>query len=461
MNGITSQGIIDDAMRCKNLLYNGTFPVHVFPKQIQHIITETHECLNFPVDYIALSLCYAVSVCMGNLFTAKVKEGWHERAILYIALIGKTGSNKSHPLSFAMQPLFNHDNNMNVRYKQECSEYERIMMLSRKEREEHGTTEVAQEPVRKKFIVSDITPECLAFIHDNNKRGIGLYTDELSSWFKNFNRYTKGSEEQFWLSVFSGKPIILDRKGMKYSTFIKHSFISVIGSIQQGILKELAKGERSQNGFLDRILFVLPDNLDKQYWNEKQLDFRIAAHWEQIVNKLIEVEFSVDDNECPIPKELAFDSIAKQHIAEWQRQNTDLCNTINDESLAGIYSKLEIYAIRFCLILQVMRWICNEAGRDGIDETSVTGAIELVEYFRGTAQKVQAIINETFALEGLPSNNLKLFKALPLDFETGQGIEIAAKFDMSPDAFKRFLRDHKGSLFDNYKHGKYRKKIQS
>mgnify|MGYP000010446173 CR=1 FL=1 len=48
-------------------------------------------------------------------------------------------------------------------------------------------------------------------IHQDNKRGICLYVDELMSWLKNFNRYNSGSEEQFWLSVFSGKPIILDR----------------------------------------------------------------------------------------------------------------------------------------------------------------------------------------------------------------------------------------------------------
>ncbi|KAA6333479.1 hypothetical protein EZS27_018105 [termite gut metagenome] len=112
---------------------------------------------------------------------------------------------------------------------------------------------IPEEPAQKKFVVSDITPECLAFVHDGNKRGICLYADELASWFKNFNRYSKGSEEQFWLSVFSGKPIIFDRKGMKRSISVKHSFISVIGTIQKGILKELAKGERNQNGFLDRI----------------------------------------------------------------------------------------------------------------------------------------------------------------------------------------------------------------
>jgi hypothetical protein len=121
---------------------------------------------------------------------------------------------------------------------------------------------------------------------------------------------------------------------------------------------------------------------------------------------------------------------------------------------------LEIYAIRFSLILQVIRWVCNESGLDFIDEASVKGAIELIEYFRQTAQKVQKVINESYSLGEMPTDNIRLYKALPLDFETAQGIEVAAGFGMSSDSFKRFLKDNKGKLFENYKHGKYHKIIQ-
>ena len=112
----------------------------------------------------------------------------------------------SHPLSFAMQPLFEQDIKSSVKYQKERREYEKYILASKKEKEDK---EQAEEPVLKKFIVSDITPERLITIHQDNKRGICLYVDELMSWLKNFNRYNSGSEEQFWLSVFSGKPIIL------------------------------------------------------------------------------------------------------------------------------------------------------------------------------------------------------------------------------------------------------------
>ena len=139
-----------------------------------------------------------------------------------------------------------------------------------------------------------------------------MYVDELMSWLKNFNRYNSGSEEQFWLSVFSGKPIILDRQGNKSSAFIRHSFISVIGTIQKGLLKELAKGERSENGFIDRILFVFPPNLKKEYWNELELPTHIAPLWDSIVRKLTDIQSVSDENGELVPTKLPFSQEARR-----------------------------------------------------------------------------------------------------------------------------------------------------
>ena len=73
-------------------------------------------------------------------------------------------------------------------------------------------------------------PEMDKKCHAQNPRGLCLWSDELSAWFKNFNRYNNGSEEQFWLSVFNAKPTISDRKSTQGSIFIRRPYISVIGT---------------------------------------------------------------------------------------------------------------------------------------------------------------------------------------------------------------------------------------
>lgn len=458
-NNIRAQDVINQARCLSDKLSGSEFPIQVLPQKIQEIARVTSECLGYPLDFISSSLCFAMSVAIGNTHTVKIKDGWSECAILYVAIVGKAGTNKSHPLSFAMKPLLDHDANESRKFKELFKTYQDTISLSKKEREERGIFETSDQPIQKKFIVSDITQESLSYIHEQNKRGICLYVDELKSWINNFNRYAKGSEEQFWLSVFSGKPIIIDRRGFTNSVSIKRSFIGVIGSIQHGLLKDLAKGDRSDSGFLDRILFVIPRDLRKKYWSLQDLPSHITPLWSNILNEIIKLNFAVDQNDDPVPLELPFESQAKKKLYEWQRHNTDLCNKEPNEKLVGMFSKLEIYAIRFCLIIQIIRWVCKEADKDCIDLQSVESAIELTEYFRTSAKNVQLILNSTMVLENMTSDKIKLYEALPSDFATAEGAKIAGALSFTKDGFNRFLNEAKTGLLDNYKHGYYRKYI--
>lgn len=63
----------------------------------------------FPADYTAASMMAAISVAIGNSHRVEVKRNLHESTILYIAIVGRPGACKSHPLAFAMQPLVNAD----------------------------------------------------------------------------------------------------------------------------------------------------------------------------------------------------------------------------------------------------------------------------------------------------------------------------------------------------------------
>ena len=63
---ITAEGIIHEALHYKGKMYGSDFPVQVFPHQMQDIVYSTGECLNFPIDYISASLCFVLSVGIGN-----------------------------------------------------------------------------------------------------------------------------------------------------------------------------------------------------------------------------------------------------------------------------------------------------------------------------------------------------------------------------------------------------------
>jgi len=428
------------------------FPVEVFPQPIQEIIRATNESLNFPADFIGASLIYASSVAIGNTFKVEIKKGFQESALIYLAIVARPGTNKTHPLTFAIEPIIERDTKTYQEYKKALQEYEKAVKLNKAEKEQQNIPEPIK-PAWKKFLLSDYTPEALAAVHLFNLRGIGVYCDELAGWFKNFNRYNKGSEMEFWISTFNSKPINIDRKTNE-PIFIPKPFISVCGTIQTGIIKELAKESRTQNGFIDRILFVIPDNIQKEYWGETELNPLISQNWAGIITHLLNLPVQWDETLNPVPEILYFTPEAKKLLFKWQRENTDKCNEAESEALAGIFSKLDMYVARLALILQLLRWACNQGNKESINIEAVEGAIQLIEYFRLSAEKVYNILASNPA-ETLPDNKRNFYNALPKVFTTEQALEVCKQFEIPERTVKYFLTNKE--LFDNVKHGYYEK----
>lgn len=431
------------------------FPVEVFPLPVQQIITATNENLNFPIDFIGASLLYAVSVAVGNTHRVEVKKGWLESSVLYLAIVARAGTNKSHPLSFALQPIVEQDKRTYRLYEQQRQEYEKAVTLSKKEREQQAINEPIK-PVWQKFLLSDFTPEALTEVHKFNKRGIGVYVDELAGWFKNFNRYNKGSEMEFWLSVWSCKPINIDRKTGE-PVFIPLPFISVCGTIQNGILNELAKESRTQNGFIDRILFVIPDNIQKEYWSETDLPSVVSENWQSIVSNLLSLSITNDETLNPSPEILKFTPEARRILFDWQKANTDQSNDAENEAVSGIYSKMEMYAVRLALILEMMWYACNESDKRAVSVEAIQGALKLVEYFKNSAVKVNSILSNANPLDKHPTDKQALYKALPDTFTTETGLQKAEGLGVAERTFKRFLNEKE--LFNKISRGEYEKRI--
>ena len=178
--------------------------------------------------------------------------------------------------------------------------------------------------------------------------------------------------------------------------------------------------------------------------------------WCKLIGEFIGIECITDNNGDPVPYELSYDIRAKASLYEWQKHNTDLCNSELDERLVGIYSKLEIYISRFSLVLQLINWVCGDGSKDFVELKSIEGAIELVEYFRKTSQKILGFINN-YPVEQLNGVQKAIFKSLPDIFTTAEGVAIATNHNIAERTFKDFLNRHINSLFRKDKHGVYSK----
>ena len=106
---IVPEVLLDKAIELGLSFTGSTFPISIFPSEIRNIIAEVHECQGFPIDYIASAMLVAIAVGIGNTHLAELKRGWQESPMLYVALVGRPETNKSHPLSFGMKPCLDFD----------------------------------------------------------------------------------------------------------------------------------------------------------------------------------------------------------------------------------------------------------------------------------------------------------------------------------------------------------------
>ena len=431
------------------------FPVDVLPAKLQEIVNEANATLGFPKDYIAGSMLTAMAAVIGNTHSAEAMAGWKEYAILFVALVGCPGVCKSHPLSYLMQPLIDHDAGKAAQFAEALKRYNAAMELPPKERVANGYELNPAEPRRVRFMMQDVTNEAVHRILSENPRGLILMYDELAGWVKNFNRYNNGSESEFWMSVFNHKVAMSDRKGNQSGVFIRNPFLCVIGTIQPKVLGELAAGNRNSNGFTERFLYVVPDDQTKAKWNSerKSPSFDIVSAWREVVGRLTGIVPAADSGGDIMPESVPFSPDALQRLYSWQNESTERCNAEGSDTLTAIASKLEIYAVRFCLLLALSDWACGAKKKKAIEAATVERAIRLTEYFRVTATRVQGIIGE----DALTDVQLAVMSELPATFTTAEGVAIAGKCGMAERTFKKFLRDRRGVFFTRDAYGSYSK----
>ena len=439
-----------------NLEGANPFPGDAFPTAVREIINATNECLNFPKDFIGSALLLAASVAIGNTHMVQVKNTWFETAILWIALTAPPGTIKTHTLTFAFAKLEKENDLAQKAYEEKRKEYEASIKESKKDGK--GVSSELLKPTCKKYTVMDATQEALLQVHYENRRGVGVIYDELAGWFKNFNRYNNGSDTEFWLSSWSGNTIQKDRKSEE-PIRLKYPFISVGGTLQNGLLKVVGANNRNLNGFLDRVLFALPCNLKKPNWSEKDVNDEIVERWDTIVGELLNQPCNFDKIGNPSPMILNFHPKAKALFIDWYNSNAELSNQSGNETLKGINSKLDIYIIRIALILELLNWACGESNKKSIGLASMEGAVKLAEYFRTTALKAHQLISDPLAQ--LPEDKKKLFEGLPASFTTAQGLKVAENLivPIPKDTYHKFLRNHLGSLFKKGSRGEYEKLV--
>lgn len=414
------------------------FPAHVFPERIQAILSEYQRAYLFNDEWLGLSILTALSAATGAGFRIKVRNRHTEPAIIWAVLVGVSGSAKSHVINHLFKPFSEMDNRRFETYQKELDLFDAGDSKGNRPRFFHS-------------VLKNFTLEALAESSAINPKGSIVLSDEILAFTKNMNAYNKGSDEQYYLSMFNGHGISLSRK-TQAAIHTKRSCINIIGTIQPQKLSDLLTASRFDSGFAQRFLFAYPDALP-QCWTEYQLDEAIATDYERIITGI--KELSGINEPIDIPLNLS----AWQTLLKWQNQNNaeavDLVESSN--LLAGVRKKWESYLCRFALILAIAEAYCTTGTAPAeIGTEAVNGAIELFDYFLEQTEKAFSTVKRPQELSSLNTNQMRLYNSLPEAFITAEAKDIADKLRYSGRSLFRFLNE--SNLFTKTEHGSYAKK---
>ncbi len=435
---------------------SNSFPKHALPLVIQEIMDKYNRILNLNMDYVGSAILIALSLACGNHAKIKIKNGWIESPILWIVLVGKAGINKSSPLDIFLQPFKKRDNHFYKIYKKELLEYELNSKQKKKKsnNEEESKSAIKIAPVRKQLLLTDFTPESLCFVHEKNPHGVVIYTDEILTWLKNFNRYNSGGEEQFYISCWSGQEISINRIN-KIDIYISNPFIGVCGTIQPAKFPEAFGKGRNKSGFTHRFLFAYPDKVIRKAFSDNEISESVEMAYHKIIEALLKLSLNHDSDN---PKIYEFDDDAKKAFKTWRDMNNERINNELNDDLTGIYSKLEIYLPRIALILQILEDSLLEKENSQINKNAFESSIKLISYFEYTAIKVYKQISKyNDPLNNYPNDKRDFYRALPPEFSTKEAEKIALKLNIPRRSIFDFFKDE--VLFERTKHGQYLKKV--
>ena len=384
------------------------FPTDALPEPMRAFVVAGAKAIGCDSSYLALPMLSALAAVIGNTRRIQLKRGWSAPAIIWTAIVGESGTSKTPSFRLVMRPmrdrqgkaLETHAKAMKD-YEADLARYDKALSVWKRDKKINAPPPPKPDPPEAaRYLVSDTTVEALAPLLLANPRGVLLARDELSGWIGSFDRYTGGrggADAAHWLSMHNGESIVVDRKtGNPPTIYVPQATVSVTGGIQPGILHRALGKEHRESGLAARMLLSCPPRKSKR-WTEADIDPNAEAELARLVDRLYDLQPTIDDEGCQQPVVLCLTRDAKAAWKEYYNHHAEEQTDLSGE-LSAAWSKLEEYAARLALVIHCVRWAANDAdleSPDTVDATSMNAGIELAQWFKAEARRVYSLLSES------------------------------------------------------------------
>ena len=352
------------------------FPIEILPEPMSRMIREGSRAIGCPVDFLGLPALVVAGAAIGRTVRLKLKEGYHVSASIYSACVGQPGDGKSPALGLVVRPLQRVDQDSFDLWKAAMESFESRknesspspksgrshrrpsnaregnratsnQQQSAAERSEASHIDEVDEPIRlepptlERHIVRDTTVEALVAVLEQNPRGLLMVLDEASSLAASMNQYKggKGSDRQYYLTMWSGEPISVDRKTNSDLVPIRvpQPFLCIAGMMVPDMIGAFVEAGGRHDGFLDRFLFAYPDPVPKAGWSEFGVSEAAASGWAALLGRLLD-RVMTSDGTKPVAHVIR---LGREAESEWR----SLINGHHSEQNSSDFERLAHWAL--------------------------------------------------------------------------------------------------------------------
>lgn len=386
------------------------FPTDVFPPALEAFCRQVAEATSTPPDFAGHTMLATAGAGIGNSRALCLKEHiWYESPRFYSLSVGDPASGKTPAIDAVVKPYQSLQMRLLAKYDQDKAaftqaeaEYELAVKENRARPagERQSLPAPPEEPAApERFVAVDATVESLAPLLAANPRGLLMPQDEGVGWVRGMGQYKggKGNDRQFWLSGWSGKGHMVDRKGQgSVPITIPRPFINVVGSIPPDMLGELDDHRSRQDGFLHRILFTFPRAKAGADWTEVTVSPESKQAWENTLVGLRSLPMQEMEDGGLGYRVVHFTPEAKLAWVEWWNAHAaEIRSPDLPVALIGPWGKLKSYTARLALTLYYLWLLQADQDEGGLGEECVRRAIRLIDYYKSHLRLVYSRLRQT------------------------------------------------------------------
>ncbi len=291
----------------------------------------------------------------------------------YFCIVAPSGSNKTAPLQYLLTPLLQRDSR----------EYDIYTMQMAEWQQNHKKGDETGKPSYKQTVLNDCTPEAMIKALHVNGDGCMMHSDEINAFLANLDRYNKGDSSAQLLSIWSGVPLTVTRKGSE-PIRIAEPNLTILGGIQPKIVSRSFGKYIDGSGFFGRWLYIYPEhpyaNIQRQPLGEEH-----CIHWRDLCDWVMNLPST----------ELRLSNDAQSVLLAFIRSRKKMVrDETTDEDMAEYLCKSQIHVWKLAVIAHVLR---AEPGEDlpiYISGATMQYAVQLTQVFENNALRVLRIARD-------------------------------------------------------------------